>query len=195
MFGSAVVSTVALQITTPKVLATPLRAFNNVLPLWFSCRARRIPRELLLFAVACAAAVSSGCCIGAFWRVAHASERHAHAGASKATDNFHVADSVARKLAAVEVNGEGESSATGGTLFAMRKIRTYKGRRLPPDRPEEMFEPPEESKMCERWAVLTSIFDPSDAVRQLASVGDWCVVVVGDKNGESSPLIYTWVCF
>lgn len=40
--------------------------------------------------------------------------------------------------------------------------------------------------MCERWAVLTSIFEPTDTVRQLAAAEGWCVVVVGDTSGEYS---------
>ncbi|CAN0462234.1 unnamed protein product [Hapterophycus canaliculatus] len=39
--------------------------------------------------------------------------------------------------------------------------------------------------MCKQWAVLTSIFDPTDTVRQLAAADGWCVVVVGDKQGGS----------
>lgn len=76
------------------------------------------------------------------------------------------------------------SSATGGSVFSMEKIRTYDGPRLDHNLPQSTFPPPGESDMCERWAVLTSIFEPTDTVKQLADAEDWCVVVVGDKNGE-----------
>lgn len=46
-----------------------------------------------------------------------------------------------------------------------------------------MFPAPLDSEKCERWAVLTSIFEPTDTVRQLGAAEDWCVVVVGDQNG------------
>ncbi|CAM9455259.1 unnamed protein product [Scytosiphon promiscuus] len=91
-----------------------------------------------------------------------------------------------RQLAAVEVDqGAGQSSATGGSLFAMEKSRTYEGHRLSPEQPMSTFSTPPESEMCDRWAVLTSIFDPTDTVRQLADADGWCVVVVGDKKGPA----------
>lgn len=93
-----------------------------------------------------------------------------------------------RQLAAtVSGSTEEQSSATGGTLFSMNKIRTYEGQRLDASSmQQEVLAAPEEEQMCERWAVLTSIFEPTEAVRQLASpTNDWCVVVVGDKNGKS----------
>ncbi|CAN0100995.1 unnamed protein product [Ectocarpus fasciculatus] len=65
----------------------------------------------------------------------------------------------------------------------MEKVRTYEGTRLPP--PETIFTDPPESEKCERWAVLTSIFEPTDTVRQLGAAEDWCVVVVGDQNGPA----------
>lgn len=96
-----------------------------------------------------------------------------------------------RQLAAT-VSTEGpQSSATGGSLFSMEKIRTYDGQRLDASsmQQQEVLAAPAEDKMCERWAVLTSIFEPTDAVRQLASSSnDWCVVVVGDKSGKRRSL-------
>ncbi|CAN0583099.1 unnamed protein product, partial [Laminaria digitata] len=77
------------------------------------------------------------------------------------------------------------SSATGGKVFKMKKVRAYKGKRLDFSQRREHYPRPEESEMCERWAVVTSIFDPTETVRQLAAASDWCVVVVGDKNGET----------
>ena len=56
--------------------------------------------------------------------------------------------------------------------------------RLNAGQPGELFEPPPDSEMCDRWAVLTSIFEPTDTVRQLAAADGWCVVVVGDTSGE-----------
>ena len=77
-----------------------------------------------------------------------------------------------------------ESSATGGHVFTMESTREYTGKRLDPLSTPDLFVAPDESSMCERWAVLTSIFDPTETVRQLGGMEGWCVVVVGDKNGE-----------
>ena len=91
---------------------------------------------------------------------------------------------LARQLAVVEVGAESASSATGGKVFKMTHIRTYQGQRLDSSQRPETFPPPDDSEMCERWAVITSIFEPTDAVRELAATEGWCVVVVGDENGE-----------
>lgn len=77
-----------------------------------------------------------------------------------------------------------ESSATGGHVFTMQSIRKHTGERLDHRSTPELFVAPDESSLCERWAVLTSIFDPTETVRQLGEMEGWCVVVVGDKNGE-----------
>lgn len=61
----------------------------------------------------------------------------------------------------------------------------YEGHRNHAGKPDSFFPRPPDSEMCERWAVLTSIFDPTETVRQLASAEAWCVVVVGDQNGET----------
>ena len=35
---------------------------------------------------------------------------------------------------------------------------------------------------CESWAVVTTIFEPSDAVRKVASHPNWCLVIVADAK-------------
>lgn len=37
-------------------------------------------------------------------------------------------------------------------------------------------------KMCERWAVMTTIFPPSQAALDVVGLQDWCLVVVGDRK-------------
>ena len=40
---------------------------------------------------------------------------------------------------------------------------------------------------CSKWAVITTIFSPpSEAVRRLSYMKNWCVVVVGDKNAPKN---------
>lgn len=105
------------------------------------------------------------------------------AAAVSASSAAYLRDSQSRDLASIEgVVGGTESSATGGHVFAMKKIRTYEGPRLSVNSHPSAFPRPE--KLCEKWAVLTSIFEPTETVRQLGSMSDWCVVVVGDKKGE-----------
>ena len=48
---------------------------------------------------------------------------------------------------------------------------------------------------CEKWGVVTTIFEPpSEAVRRFMYRKDWCVVVVGDK-GKPSEVILFDKCF
>ena len=75
----------------------------------------------------------------------------------------------------------------------MEIVRKYKGHRLDPKSLSDSFARPDEESMCEHWAVLTSIFDPTETVRQLGEMAGWCVVVVGDKNGELH-LQTGWTC-
>ncbi|CAM9486179.1 unnamed protein product [Ectocarpus sp. 8 AP-2014] len=84
------------------------------------------------------------------------------------------------------VPGGFESSATGGKVFAMEQIRAFEGPRVDFDAAEILpGPPPADEEMCEKWAVLTSIFEPTETVKQLAELSGWCVVVVGDKNGPA----------
>lgn len=39
---------------------------------------------------------------------------------------------------------------------------------------------------CQRWAVVTTIFQPSELLLQLRNLSEWCLVVVGDKKTEDS---------
>eukprot|EP00903_Cladosiphon_okamuranus_P008646 g8290.t1 len=79
-----------------------------------------------------------------------------------------------------------ESTATGGKAYAMERIRTFEGPRVDFGAAvQSPFPQPAEEETCEQWAVLTSIFEPTKTVNQLAKLGGWCVVVVGDKNGPT----------
>lgn len=79
------------------------------------------------------------------------------------------------------------SSFPGGELFTMEEpIRAFEGPRIDFDTAPLPFRRPADEKMCERWAVLTSTLEPTEEVNQLDELSGWCVVVVGDKNGEYS---------
>ncbi|EWM20265.1 Protein of unknown function DUF288 [Nannochloropsis gaditana] len=82
--------------------------------------------------------------------------------------------------------------AHGGQVFVAIKRRSYHGHRpfssntstsgfsdnLYPRRAEQL--------LCNKWAVVTTIFGPTTLVRQLVGMKDWCVVVVGDKKSPST---------
>ncbi|EOD23456.1 hypothetical protein EMIHUDRAFT_199815 [Emiliania huxleyi CCMP1516] len=79
-------------------------------------------------------------------------------------------------------NGISESSS--GALFRAVKVRSYQGpRRFADWRPRPDAKKGAPSKECRQWAVVTSIFPPTQTVRQLAALPSWCVVVAGDKKG------------
>lgn len=80
-----------------------------------------------------------------------------------------------------------ESSATSGAVFAMRKMRSYAGPGLKLD--GKAAAPVYAGKVsCQstKWAVSTSIFGPTEAVKQLSQKEGWCTVVVGDKKGPQT---------
>ncbi len=72
------------------------------------------------------------------------------------------------------------SSATGGKVFDNEKIRTFHGIRLSLD-PNQQYAPiPTYAEPCQRWGVVTTIFDPSEAISRVASMPSWCLVIVPD---------------
>lgn len=85
------------------------------------------------------------------------------------------------------------SLATQGKLFRMKKQRSFAG-----GRPELLGEAHEKRVAAHRirareggaprcnssnWAVVTTIFQPSAAVRAVGQLPGWCLVVVGDLAG------------
>ena len=82
-----------------------------------------------------------------------------------------------------EVDVDKASSATGGKVFRMNKLFSYRGDRMDFNNKIEYL--PETNPTCDKWVVITSIFEPTETVRQLAMDSEWCVVVVGDKNGPT----------
>lgn len=77
------------------------------------------------------------------------------------------------------------SSATSGQEFQMKKTRDYTGS-WPEwsDVPQDALIRTGNLTRCEseRWAVVTTIFDPSEAVKYMEAFPGWCTVVVGDKK-------------
>ena len=90
------------------------------------------------------------------------------------------------------VSVAGAGTATSGKLFKGERLHTFDRKQLQfsakshdnkvgtsPFSPHEL--------KCDKWSVVTTIFEPSEAVRKQAHVAGWCLVVVGDKKG---PLKY-----
>ena len=79
--------------------------------------------------------------------------------------------------------------ASTGKVFSAKKIRTYEETEKHPkliQRIEVINDNYEnihfESKMCDKWGVLTTISSPTEAVRRFFYKPDWCIVVVGDSK-------------
>ena len=78
--------------------------------------------------------------------------------------------------------------AHGGEIFVAVKRRAYDGPRpfsgkgSTSDVSYKLYPRGAEQLVCRQWAVLTTIFGPTEPVKQLIGMKDWCVVVVGDKN-------------
>ena len=84
------------------------------------------------------------------------------------------------------------SPSSGGRLFRAERSRAYTG--------VQRFVQFDEAALakhksvahvnkrlhCPRWAVTTTIFEPSTTIRQVDSLDDWCLVVVGDKKTPST---------
>ena len=75
------------------------------------------------------------------------------------------------------------SGATGKTFSGdvvrqfPDKKRKFSGLKLKRSLAREMSD-----TMCEKWAVVTTIFDVSESVRRQVKLRDWCLVVVFDKK-------------
>ena len=90
------------------------------------------------------------------------------------------------------VNGDGAmgaGTATSGKLFSGSKVASFDPKELHfssylegtvATRVEE-FEA--DALKCEHWSVVTTIFEPSDAVKRQVDLKGWCIVVVGDRKG------------
>lgn len=117
----------------------------------------------------------------------HSNNRIGHRGLGALPANLRLraGDNIVRALVEEPTDGD-----TAGRSFSMTKGRKYTGPGLVDGGgvpPSERFLPPDAESTCERWAVVlvTSTAEPSDSIKQLAEMQDWCVLVVaGDKGGE-----------
>jgi hypothetical protein len=75
-----------------------------------------------------------------------------------------------------------EANSATGRLFSGDPMRTFSGRL----KLQGAVTSPKKKSFggitCKKWAVVTTIFQPSAAVRNAGALEDWCLVVVGDKK-------------
>lgn len=81
-------------------------------------------------------------------------------------------------------------TATSGKLFKGVKVRKhnewkFRGHQSSPTS-FKIDEVVAKNLLCDRWSVVTTIFEPSDAVKKQALMNGWCLVVVGDRKGPHS---------
>jgi len=90
-----------------------------------------------------------------------------------------------RQLGAVLKNKKSEviSAATSGKLFLGEKVRKFNRTKKLNAIKSSSNEMP--NTTCTNWAVVTTIFDASDAIKRIASLADWCMVVVADLKTAS----------
>ena len=78
--------------------------------------------------------------------------------------------------------------ASTGTVASAKTVRTFPAYkiRFRSKHIQPLDEGPSELEQCENWGVLTTIFEPSEAVRRMLYLTDWCLVIVGDKDKPMS---------
>ena len=96
----------------------------------------------------------------------------------------------AQQLPTIALPELSAGSATSGKLFKGEKLRKYYERKFRGQKSlSSSFKIDEivaKNLKCDRWSVVTTIFEPSEAVKKQALMNDWCLVVVGDRKGPHS---------
>ena len=83
----------------------------------------------------------------------------------------------------VKLSVADRQSGTTGSVFSGNPVRSFPGGKVK----FASFQLPTRSKAtgrtepwCERWAVVTTIMEPSETVRRQVRLKDWCLVIVAD---------------
>lgn len=124
--------------------------------------------------------------------VNHGARPHFSVKALFSHNNFPFDDEIQAARGMAEVKG-----AHGGQVFmAAAKRRTYHGPRPFSSNGStsaisyKLYPRSSEELMCKKWAVVTTMFEPTVLVKQLAGMKNWCVVVVGDKKVRKYETIF-----
>lgn len=82
-------------------------------------------------------------------------------------------------------------NSSSGSAFQNKKIRTWvtaTDASAGGDSSDKIFKMPERmTKTCHRWGVVTTIFDPNEAITRVTDMPSWCLVIVPDTK---TPLDY-----
>jgi STELLO glycosyltransferases len=86
-----------------------------------------------------------------------------------------------------EINKIDEPAANTGTIFSGKVVRTFaNATRLQDGAIVASFMSPlplhPESKLCEKWGVVTTINPPTDSILTFSALKDWCLVIVADTR-------------
>ena len=79
----------------------------------------------------------------------------------------------------------GPKSAATGHTFSGKQVRNFPAEQFKFASFDLSKQNHKRTKMkptCERWGVMTTIFEPSEALRRWVRVEGWCLVIVGDKK-------------
>ena len=85
-------------------------------------------------------------------------------------------------------------TSSQGQVFRPRKVHSFKrlslfcdgckrDERTPKPQGKQPSYTPDKGEVCDKWVVMTTIFEPTVLSYQLANLTDWCVVIVGDRKG------------
>lgn len=98
-------------------------------------------------------------------------------------------DMVAKCTRSANKSAKIELGAVSGDVFSGDKTRQYEGKLefadWKPSAVPAAAAPAAGNQTCEKWAVLTTIFEPSEAALQVAALHDWCFVVVADLQSPA----------
>lgn len=75
----------------------------------------------------------------------------------------------------------GATNSATGKLFDNTKIRSFYGQRYI-ENPKYFRSVERLTEDCKRWGVVTTIFDPGDAITRVANLPSWCLVIVPDTK-------------
>ena len=92
-------------------------------------------------------------------------------------------------------------SGTSGQLFkgeAVRALpsdvpRRFAAEQRPSKTPTSSIWDERDRVQCKRWAVVTTIFEPSNAINITVRLPGWCLVVVGDTKTPESSYSAEWL--
>ncbi|XP_033743085.1 uncharacterized protein LOC117329304 isoform X1 [Pecten maximus] len=79
--------------------------------------------------------------------------------------------------------------AVTGSMFSGDVVRTVVPQSL--SNPYKTLAVMDKMPACDNWAVVTTIFAPSKAVKDIASLSNWCLVIVADKKTPQEEIYFS----